>query len=152
MANRDTATMLLAELAQSEGIEALTLDDHDYCALLNAEGDVLHLRFEEDRNALLILGTVGALPTEEDLKSVRVMRALLAANLFWLDTLGATLAIENEADLVVLQHSYSLDNANKEQFSVFLKQFSEMLSFWKERYQELGDEVMEDIQPFYLKI
>lgn len=151
MISRDTANTLLEEFARQQEIGPLRLDEDDYCALASADDHVLHLRFDEGQGTFIALGGIGTLSDDAEV-AMRQLRALLTANLFWQDTQGATITLAPEGDTVLLQQMWLPEQATAEKLDAFLQSFALLLDFWTQRCAGLGEVVMDNEQPFYVKV
>lgn len=151
MISRDNANTLLDEFARLQELDPLQLDDDNHCALASADDHVVHLRFDEELGSLIAFGSIGTLSDDGEVAQ-RQLRALLTANLMWQDTRGATITLAPESDTVLLQQLWLPEQATAEKLDAFLQSFALLLDFWTQRCAALADSVMENEQPFYVKV
>lgn len=151
MISYETANALLKEFSLQEEIEPLQLDDDNYCVLVSADEHVVHLRFDNTHGTFIAFGSIGTLSDDEEVVQ-RELRALLAANLMWQDTMGATITLAPESNTVLLQQMWLPEQATVEKFNAFLQSFVLLMDFWEKRFLSLDDELMESEQPFYIKV
>ena len=150
MISYQNANTLLREFSLQEEIELLELDEDNYCQLVSADEHVVHIRFDEAQGTFIVLGSIGTLSEDEEV-SRRELRALLTSNLMWQDTMGATLTLAPESDTVLIEQMWLPEQATVEKLSAFLQSFVLLMAFWEERFSDLGDELMESEEPFYIR-
>jgi Tir chaperone protein (CesT) family len=86
--------LLLGELGSLVGIPELRADADLHCGLVVDAGTAVHLQFDPTSEAVTVYATAGQLP---DAGRAEALELLMAANLFWQGTGGATLGL-NQAD------------------------------------------------------
>jgi hypothetical protein len=105
-----SANIILSSLGDFIGIPDLQFEEEDHtCALQFSEDMTIHLTFEEEGKKLIIHSLVGTLPPEN---SSEIVEQLLEANLFWVSTRGATIALDRESKQVIIANAFSPYDAN----------------------------------------
>jgi len=95
MSNPTSPHALLASLADRLGVGPL-VDDEDHVSVFSFEGvDTL---VASDDQAFTLFARLGEAPRDD----AEFLESLLAANLFWQDTAGATLSLEPFSRMVIL--------------------------------------------------
>ena len=101
---------ILSDLAKLVGLDELQPDDSDYCAL-EGEGDrVIHLQREDDMP--LVMMELGPLPIGED--RLDAVEALLAANVLWKETRGATISLDSTTSKALIAQRLPLGTVAKD--------------------------------------
>lgn len=118
----------LNDLFSALGLPALSFDGNG-CARMLFEGDVV-VNFERNDMAglLHLYCDLGALPSGE---REALYLALLEANLFGVQTRGATLALDTKQDQVVLWRSVHIAALTLSSCSEILKSFVERAAHWR---------------------
>jgi hypothetical protein len=103
---RQQADHLLGQLAAQVGLPGCALDEAGGASLA-LDDVVISLHLEEATGRLLLLAPIGTPARPE----VRTLSALLAANLLWAGTQGATVAMDPHSLALVLQHAIAVPGA-----------------------------------------
>lgn len=120
---------LIENYAAEAGV-TLSFDDAGACTL-PLEGDrALHLQLRDEGNELDILALLGTVPS-----AVRalVFTRLLSANLYWKETLGATLAWQDELQQVVLAYPLRADVTDEATVRNVFDRFIDLQDAWAAR-------------------
>jgi hypothetical protein len=129
----------LAELAAKAGIDGLALDDQG-CAALRYSTDLdVMIELPEQSPVLQIYApmlplSVGG-PSAES-----TYRQLLAANLFALETRGASFALDEANERVLLQYQVVIDATDAAGFERILGNFLDAAAMWKSRLGSAPDQ------------
>ena len=126
----------LNELLSTLGMPALEFDANGCASLLF--NDSIAVNFEHDRaSGLLHLYTdLGPLPVDG---RETVYRALLEANLFGVETRGATLALDQNQNQVVLFKTVHDSSLTLSSFSQLLAGFVDCATLWQQRLISSAD-------------
>ena len=131
MEKRALALQLLAELGETLTVGAITLDeDTQSCMLLFDEDLVLHIEFVEDTGRLVLSCYLHELPEEN---AEPLLRELMAANLYWHRTRGATLGLEEGTGGVILSYQQSVTELDGAGFETLVENFVDQAEKWKRR-------------------
>ena len=118
----------------SHGIPDLLLDEMGSCTLMLEDGHTLHLQYTK-QHTLMLLSSLGSVPADAE---APVYSALLYANLFWAETMGATLALEPQTMEVVLQFEEKDNNIDSLRLEQLIINFADATEVWKERLAQLN--------------
>ena len=152
MISIETAQAILSEIAARNGIESgLHLDENSHCAVGPGDEPAFHIAFSENDGSFILAGLVGPLAEEAQAASP-ALRFLLASNLYWHETGGATLALEPESGFVVLQKKLKIPPDAEEDFRTTgvelveseMLLFEDLLGSWQKRYVAFLREDPED--------
>lgn len=122
---------LLLDLGQTAGLpQPLRFDDQG-CARLTVDSH-LHIDFERDADADLIqlYSVLGPMPARDN---EALYRQLLEANLFGLETAGATLSIDPDQREIVLCRTIRAEGTAAPAFVQLVERFIAAAEQWKER-------------------
>lgn len=133
---------LLDDFGAKHGIPDLMFDETASCTLAVDSGTTLHLQYDDARNALFLLASLGTIPEGTE---ASVYGALLYANLFWAETQGATLALEPESGELVLQFSEDTKNLTTLRLEQVIINFVDAVGMWHERVAELVQAALEAV-------
>ena len=132
--------------ATLEGIGAksgldIALDENGSCTLELADGRVIVLQERADLNELDFVANLGTVPEET---RAEVFTALLAANFYWNETLGATLSWNADLEEAVLIYPLPLADATPESVETIFTRFIELQAAWSDRLAGLVAAAQED--------
>lgn len=125
----DELGQMLKALGDKNGLE-ISLDENGACALELADGRVMLLQERAGLNELDFVATLGTVP--EDVRA-DVFTALLSANFYWKETLGATISWNDDLGEVVLMYPFQLGDATSALLGAVFTRFVELQSAWAER-------------------
>jgi len=151
MISRDAANTLIIDFGKTMGLEGLQLDKDNCCSLIVGKETVLHLNFNERTGEFLFVGILGHMPEDEE-RYAQISRFLLLSNLYYRETDGATIALEPESEIAVLQRTWSCDASGVEQLKKALESFTNLLEFWKERFENPDVDEETTIEPFGIAV
>ena len=132
--------------ATLEGIGAksgldIALDENGSCTLELADGRAIVLQERADLNELDFVANLGTVPEET---RAEVFTALLAANFYWNETLGATLSWNADLEEAVLIYPLPLADATPESVETIFTRFIELQAAWSDRLAGLVAAAQED--------
>jgi hypothetical protein len=133
----DCFNQLIGQLAQEVGLPEMKADEDGYCCIQLDGQYTVHLQFEPDEGEVLFFGTVGTLDPDLALPTCKL---LLEANMLWLETGGATLALQSGENSIYLQQRLSA-LTEWPRFSEVLSRFVDQMAAWAKRLEELPDHV-----------
>ena len=124
---------LLAQFGDNLGLPGLAPDEGGLCILTF---DDLTVNFQQvpDREEAIVFARIGTLPTDA---SPAVLRALLAANLFWTDTRGLTLSLEPGDGGVIAAERLHLAGLEFPQFRRDIERFVRVAEVWQKEVADL---------------
>lgn len=125
---------LLIELADQLGTGPLQLDD-DGATILVFDGIEVILAREADH--LLVFAKLGEAPDD----NIEFVEALLAANLFWRETGGATLSLEPHSRLILLATRLAVAEIESvDHLELQIETFALTVQAWQQTVNRLRDE------------
>lgn len=117
----------LSTLAKTLKLEELVPDELGSCFLMFDESLLVEVRYDEPRNDIVMISRLGVV---EESHKVELYEQFLEANLFWVGTAGATLAVDDNSDIVTLLLRENLANLEYERFEKLLENFVNALEYW----------------------
>jgi len=132
----DLLRSFLGALGAEIGLPGLAPNDDGYC-LLQVENLPVSIQYRRDTGDVVLfvrLCRIAAYATAE------ANEMLLAANLFWGQTDGATLAIQQPGNEVYLQAKDKLQALDAPQFNAMLERFVHVGEAWRQRLELLTSE------------
>ena len=135
------ATELLSRLGRELGL-SLHISDEGVCRIY-FDNDTIDFEMIDD--GVCIIAEVGYLPPQG---CERQCRALLAANLFGIETAGATLSLDAAIDTVFLHMIYR-NNSNYYDFEAAIGRFLKVLRHWKGQLRTRSLQEEEQSVPAY---
>lgn len=119
---------LLEGLGRTFGLPGLQPDENGSCILMF---DEVVVTFQQDTlgRQVTIHTEIGTLPADA---STARLETLLAANLFWTQTAGATLALLPANRALVLARRFELERLEQVQFEEALAGFLDAAELWRE--------------------
>lgn len=126
---------LIAELGQTLGMTDMTAGEDGYVGLM-VDGHEIHIQHEpEDDDVILFTRLPQADPDRRD----AIYAMLLAANVFWNGTRGATFSADFDTGQVFLADRRACANLNAESLSAWIEQFANVSAYWRERIEDAND-------------
>ncbi|HQU08733.1 MAG TPA: CesT family type III secretion system chaperone [Opitutales bacterium] len=121
----------LKELALSAGIPHLKLDAHRLCALKYA--NKLDFVIELPDNSPLVYMYSPLINLSEVANPLPLYDRILKANFFCLDTRGATFAIDERNNRVILSYGHLIDELDSQKFQRIVGNFLETAFDWLDK-------------------
>lgn len=125
----------LMALGREVGIPALVVNEQGAC-LMSFDEHVVTFQEEDEGRSVTMYTVLGPLPRDT---RVGVFRHLLAANLFWAETHGATVALDDSTDSLVLARDVDVSKLAEEEFQELLGLFLDTADWWHAHYLEDDD-------------
>lgn len=120
------AQTLAKELAADIGLSELAFDEDNKIVLLIDGGKVLNILADDQTGGLVLFMRIGT----EVAATPETSNIALRANFAWLETRGATLAIEPAGGRLVLQHQLPLHDLDYPRFRSAIERFLETADYW----------------------
>lgn len=137
------ADHLLAALGRLVGIPQLGLDDAGCCAL-SFDTTVVNFEADEEAHRLFLYADVGDAPER---LSEALYRDLLAANLLWRGTGGATLSLDERRRRFVLAHAVPVERISEADFVETVERFADIAETWAKRVADIETHPDADVEP-----
>jgi len=134
----------LMALGRKVGIPELTLDEQGAC-IMSFDEHVVTFQEEDEGRGVTMYTVLGILPRET---AAGVYRNVLSGNLFWAETHGATLALEDSTDSLVLAREVDVSKMSEDEFQDLLGLFLDAADWWRDHYQD--DDDVEKVDPMSL--
>jgi hypothetical protein len=120
-------TELLRSFGNSIGLADATPDADGYCAM---SFDDLVVHFQYDDGELTVFSRIGEV--DED-RTEGIYSMLLAANLFWQGSKGATLSVEPDSRIAFIADRRGVSGLNDGSFRDWLGGFVTIAEYWQKR-------------------
>ncbi len=131
MDSREHANELVKEFGAMLTVEDLQLDaETNSCVLLFDEDILLNIEYDAPADRIVFYGYLGELPGSN---AEPILRDLLSANLFWLRTHGATLALEEGTNGIIIMYAHALGDLDKAKFETVVQNVVQQAENWKKR-------------------
>lgn len=125
----------LDELANAIGLDdELRLDEHGQCFLLFDELMLVQICIIEEDGMFSFASKLGNI---DEAKIDLLYPRLLEANLLWRETNGATLAVQQYSEMVMLVQHMPVKNCDYNLFEKALEVFVNTVEFWLKHLKEL---------------
>lgn len=125
---------LISEFGQSLELSDLALDETGYCTLAFNEEWLLNLQYDESLQRLSLFSHLCVVVPECRLQ---VYARLLSANLFWQETDGATLGMDEDTGMAVLALRHDAHGLNLPALEALLETFIANVEYWTGEIQRL---------------
>jgi len=123
----EALTRLLENFGKSIGLDGVAPDADGYCAM---SFDDLIVHFQYDEGDVTIFSRLGE-ADEDRLEGIYGM--LLAANMFWEGTKGATLSVEPDSRIVFIAAHRTVADLSDGDFQTWLGSFIDVSEHWAKR-------------------
>ena len=131
MDKRDLASRLLADLGNTLTVGPLALDPATQSCVLVFDGNlILNIEYDPGTQRLVLSSYLDELPTEG---AEPLLRELLAANLYWHRTRGATLCLEEGTGGIILTYPCSVAELDSQAFETAVENFANQAEHWTRR-------------------
>lgn len=120
---------LITDLGQHLYLSDFCADDQGYIAI-NFGTQVVHLQYDDQLDEVVVFARAGKIQPE---RMQETCTALLAANLFWQGTQGATFSVEPGTGIIFLADRKALVVLNAAILSDWLEHFLKIADYWRER-------------------
>lgn len=130
------ARQLLDGFGKTLTVGALSLDERtNSCVLLFDEQLVINIEFDEQTQRLVLSSYLHELPATG---AEPLLRELLAANLYWHRTNGATLCLEEGTGGVLLIYAHGVAGLDLPGFETVMQNFANQAERWTRRLAQAG--------------
>lgn len=134
MDSRFVANELLAQFGKLLTVDDLRLGEEDNSCVLLFDGDLaLTIEYDESQERLVFSVYLEMLPKET---TEPLLRELLAANLYWISTGGATLCLESSTGAIVLLYASRVAELDHARFERIVENLLVMAERWRTRILE----------------
>ncbi|MGN6580113.1 MAG: type III secretion system chaperone [Bordetella sp.] len=131
MDKRDLASRLLADLGNTLTVGPLALDAATQsCVLVFDDNLILNIEYDPGTERLVLSCYLDELPSEG---AEPLLRELLAANLYWHRTRGATLCLEEGTGGIILTYPCSVTELDSHAFETVVENFANQAERWTRR-------------------
>ncbi len=120
----------LAAVAAEANIPSLSLDTNGVCALRYGDDVECIIEFPEGSEVIYLYTPMGPAPLEGP---ERLFRELLKANLFCMETHGATFALDETGHRILLCYPQPIALLDEQLFKNILANFLDIAAIWYER-------------------
>lgn len=134
MDKRALASRLLADLGNTLTVGPLALDEATHSCVLMFDADlVVNVEYDDALGRLVLSCYLDELPSEG---AEPLLRELLAANLYWHRTRGATLCLEEGTGGVILAYGHGVSELDGPAFEAVVENFVNQAERWRARIAE----------------
>lgn len=128
----DNVKDVLRTISAANGVE-IEFDEAGACALPLADGRFLQIQVREGLGEVDLVATLGEVP-----ENVRgpVFQALLAANYYWKETLGATLSWHLELEQAILSYPIPYETTDEATLGTVFGNFLKLQEEWAKRLRD----------------
>jgi hypothetical protein len=127
------AQQLLHDFGKTLTVGPLTLDERTQsCVLIFDEQLLVHIEHDDSTRRLVLSAYLHELP---ETGAEPLLRELLAANLYWHRTRGATLGLEEGTGGVILTYGHLVADLDAPRFETMVENFVHQAEHWKHRLQ-----------------
>lgn len=134
MDKRTLAQDLLTQLGNTLTVGPLTLDERTRSCVLVFDGNlVVNIEYDDSTERLVFSSYLAELPARG---AEALLRELLAANLYWHRTRGATLGLEEGTGGVLLTYAHAVVDLDGPKLEAVLQTFVQQAERWSRRIEE----------------
>lgn len=136
---------LFTRFCQAQGIPAFEFNESESATMpVGKDGMVLHIQYRRDAGDIVLLAPLGELPDDT---AAYVLETLLAANLYWQATSGATLAWSIELSQPVLQFAIPSESLTEQQLATTMADYLAVADGWRQKIAALATDLPRDPEP-----
>ncbi|MBJ7264604.1 MAG: type III secretion system chaperone [Burkholderiaceae bacterium] len=126
---------LIVELAQSIGATGMAANDDGYVGLTIDDRDV-HVQYEPEDDVVVLFARLQEVEPE---RRAALYSMLLAANVFWQATRGATFSADFDTGRVFLADRRNRADLDLESLSVWIEGFANVVALWWDRIESANE-------------
>ena len=126
---------LIAELGSTLGMADMAAGEDGYVGLM-VDGHELHVQHEAEDDLVILFAR---LPEVDPDRRDAIYAMLLAANVFWQGTRGATFSADFDTGRVFLADRRACAGLDAESLSVWIEQFVNVAAHWRQRIEDAND-------------
>lgn len=126
---------LIVELGQSIGVSGMNAGDDGYVGLKIDDRD-LHVQYEPQDDVVVLFARMQEAEPE---RRAAVYSMLLAANVFWQATRGATFSADFDTGRIFLADRRNRDALDVDSFSGWIEEFANVVAYWSDRIDSAND-------------
>jgi hypothetical protein len=120
---------LVRDFGAGVGIPEMTADDEGYVAI-SFDARTIHLQYERDADRIVAFTNLGEAEVD---RLVEIYSMLLAANMFWQGTNGATFSVEPDTGMVFLADRRAQTTLDTRGLNDWLEGFINITEYWAGR-------------------
>ncbi len=128
----DKFSSILTNFANKINLGGLRIDPSGYCCLDVDNGTLVHIKYDNKRDGLILISEIGELPY---MNRAAIMRYLLRMNNDANETKGMTLSFNTESGKAALGYQYPLRFLTNEGFEEVFKMFIDEVKRWVSRLE-----------------
>lgn len=145
MDKKALAQQLLDGFGKTLTVGPLALDERtNSCVLVFDEQLVINIEYDERTQRLVLSSYLHELPTTG---AEPLLRELLAANLYWHRTGGATLCLEEGTGGIILAYAHSVSDLDAAGFETVMQNFAHQAGRWTRRLAEAAQVPQAQAEP-----
>ena len=122
---------LVSDFGAKVGMPDMAADDEGYIAI-SFDDRVFHLQYETDADRIVVFTKLGEVEVD---RLVEIYSMLLAANMFWQGTNGATFSVEPDLGTVFLADRRAASTLNLDGLSDWLEGFINITEYWAKKLE-----------------
>jgi len=140
---------VIRDFGAKVGMPDMAADDEGYIAI-SFDDRTIHLQYETDQDRVVVFTKLGEAEVD---RLVEIYSMMLAANLFWQGTNGATFSIEPDTGTVFLADRKSAPTLSLGSLSDWLEGFINITEYWAKKLElansggPIGDEPPDGDEP-----
>jgi len=126
---------LIAELGQTLGQADMAAGDDGYVGLVIDDHEI-HIQHDAEDDVVVLFAR---LPEADPARRDAINAMLLAANVLWQGTRGATFSADLDTGRIFLADRRGLAELDVESLSVWIERFANVAAHWRERIESAND-------------
>ncbi|MFC4297764.1 type III secretion system chaperone [Castellaniella hirudinis] len=126
---------LMAELGQTLGMADMAAGEDGYVGLM-IDAHEIHIQYEAEDDLVILFAR---LPEVDPDRRDAIYAMLLAANVFWQGTQGATFSADFDTGRVFLADRRVLPGLDVAVLSAWIEQFTNVAAHWRSRIEDAND-------------
>jgi hypothetical protein len=131
MDRQSMARRLVAALGETLTVSGLAFEEPSNSCVLVFDGDlIVNIEYDDPAGRLVLSAWLDELPKDG---AEPLLRELMAANLYWHRTRGATLALEEGTNGVILTWGASVTELDAHSFETAVENFVNRAEHWRNR-------------------
>lgn len=126
---------LIAELGQSLGAAGMAAGEDGYVGL-KIDAHELHVQYDADEDQVVLFARLQEADAD---RRDAIYAMLLAANLFWQGTRGATFSADFDTGRIFLADRRQRAGLDVESLAAWIEGFADVAAYWRERIEAAND-------------
>lgn len=120
---------LISDFGAKVGIPGMAVDNEGYIAI-SFDDRAFHLQYETDTDRIVVFVKLGEVEVD---RIVEIYSMMLAANMFWQGTNGATFSVEPDTGTAFLADRREVSTLNLDGLSSWLEGFINISEYWAKK-------------------